>query len=98
MITHIVLWKLKENAEGCNKVENMVKMEMMLNALPSVISGIFKFEVGVNLNPDGFDLALYSVFETLEALEAYQIHPEHQKVVKFVRAVIQERSVADYER
>ena len=97
MITHIVMWKLKENAEGGSKAENMVKLKTMLEALPAVIDGIIKFEVGININPTGFDLALYSVYESLEALDAYQIHPEHLKVRDFVKSITDGRSVVDYE-
>ena len=56
MITHIVMWKLKENAEGGSKIENMMKLKTMLETLPTKIGGILKFEVGVNFNPHGFDL------------------------------------------
>ena len=97
MITHIVMWKLKENAEGGSKVENMVKLKTMLEALPTEIGGIFKFEVGINFNPDGFDLVLYSAFENIEALDAYQIHSEHMKVRAFVKNITEGRSVTDYE-
>ena len=97
MITHIVMWKLKENAEGGSKLENMVKLETMLEALPAKIGGILKFEVGINFNPDGYDLVLYSVYESIEALDAYQIHPEHLKVRAFVKNITEGRSVVDYE-
>lgn len=34
MIKHIVMWKFKENAEGCTKDENIAKIKAMLEALP----------------------------------------------------------------
>jgi hypothetical protein len=97
MITHIVMWKLKENAEGGSKIENMVKLRNILEALPAVIDGILKFEIGINFNPDGYDIVLYSVFERLDTLDAYQIHPEHLKVRAFVKNVTEGRSIVDYE-
>ena len=97
MITHIVMWKCKENAEGGTKTENMNRLKAMLEALPALIGGIHKFEVGINYNPEGYDLALYSVFDNKQALEAYQIHQDHVKVKNFVKSITEGRSVVDYE-
>ena len=40
MIKHIVIWKLKEFAEGCSKIENAQKMKKLLEGLQSVIKEI----------------------------------------------------------
>ena len=42
------------------------------------------------------DVVLYTVFDSKEDLQAYQVHPEHQKCVAFISAVVAERRVVDY--
>jgi hypothetical protein len=53
-------------------------------------------EVGINYNPGGYDVVLYSEFDDHDALESYQIHPEHLRVKEFIHNVIISRVVADY--
>lgn len=98
MIKHIVMWKLKETAEGRGKTENMQMMKDMLEALKDKIPEIVKLEVGFNIevSPLAFDLALYSEFRSEKDLEIYQNHPEHLKAKKFVGSVNEKRNVVDY--
>lgn len=96
MVKHIVMWKLKPNAEGADKKTNAIKMKKKLEALQGVVPGAFKMEVGINYNPGGYDVVLYSEFIDHEALESYQMHPEHLRVKEFVHAVMADRVVADY--
>ena len=99
MIKHIVLWKLKEHAEGASKQQNAIKVKSMLEDLRGKIPGLVKLEVGLNFesSDSASDIALYSEFATREALDAYQIHPEHMKVKEFLPLVREERRVIDYE-
>lgn len=99
MIKHIVLWKLKEEAGGKGKKENAAALKSKLEALKPIIPQILELEVGLQMEPNEsvFDVALYSIFTGREELEAYQKHPEHQKVVEFVRSVTADRKVVDYE-
>ncbi len=97
MIKHIVFWNLKDEAEGNPKLTNALTIKKGLESLVGVVDGLKKAEVGINFNPKGYDLCLYSEFTTKEALEGYQQHPEHQKVREFVHKVISERVVCDYE-
>jgi hypothetical protein len=99
MIKHIVLWKLKEEAEGRSKKENAFELKNRLEALKDKISGILELEVGLPLETGEtvLDVALYSAFKDKAALAAYQVHPEHQKVASFVKQIVAERRVVDYE-
>jgi hypothetical protein len=99
MVKHIVLWKLKDNAEGSPRARNLERAQALLEALPGVIREIKEFEVGQVLEPSvsGFDLALFSSFASREALQKYLDHPEHQKAAKFIRAVTAQRAAVDYE-
>lgn len=62
MVRHIVLWNLKETAEGKTKAENAAIIKERLEALAGQIDGLLKAEVTVNYNPKGMDLCLYSEF------------------------------------
>jgi hypothetical protein len=97
MIVHIVFWKVKETK--VSKEENLVRIKEILETLPSKINEIIDFEVGGNFNPDttAFDISLYSTFKSKEDLEKYQVHPDHQKAVRFIKSVVSERAVSDYE-
>lgn len=99
MIKHIVMWKLKDFAEGQNKADNIATIKTLLGALPAKISEIKFLEVGINVNPSqtAYDAVLVSEFNSLEDLETYQNHPEHKKVSEFVGKVRIARAVADYE-
>ena len=99
MIKHLVLWKLKETAEGFNKAENAQRIKSELETLRGKIAEIKALEVGLNFNDSAaaYDVALYSEFESREALDIYQKHPEHVRVAALVNQFREERVVADYE-
>ena len=98
MVRHVVMWKLKDEAEGASKAENAVKMARMLEGLVGKIGGLLKLEVGIDsVGAEGaWDVVLVADFESEEALAAYQVHPLHKEVGKFVGAVRAQRAVVDY--
>jgi hypothetical protein len=99
MIKHIVFWKLKEFAEGGNRVTNAAKMKTMLDACANLVPGIVKFEAVV-AQPGleaTYDVVLYSEFEDRAALEAYQDHPDHVALKPFFGAVREARQCMDYQ-
>jgi hypothetical protein len=99
MIKHIVMWKLREEAEGGTAAENAAKMKTMLEALQDRIDVLEKIEVGTDVfaSAPECDVVLYSEFKTRADLDAYQVHPEHQACVAFVKKVVSDRRVVDYE-
>jgi hypothetical protein len=99
MIKHIVMWQLKEFAEGADKAANAVKMKQLLDGCADIVPGILKFETAIAV-PDleaTYDVVLYSEFESKAALDAYQEHPQHVAVKPFIGAVRQARQCMDYE-
>ncbi|MCG2584700.1 Dabb family protein [Massilia sp. TS11] len=98
MIKHIVMWKLKDEAEGADKATNMRKLKERLDACANIVPGILKFEVA--LAQPGleatYDVVLYSEFADRAALDAYQDHPTHVAVKPFIGAVRSERQCMDY--
>ncbi|MBA4357105.1 MAG: Dabb family protein [Humidesulfovibrio sp.] len=99
MIKHIVMWTLKDEACGADKAANARKMKELLEALPPLIPVIIDLEVGLEVfaASPACDVILYSTFASRADLDVYQAHPEHQKVVAFVKTVVAARSVVDYE-
>ncbi|MDA1373098.1 MAG: Dabb family protein [Proteobacteria bacterium] len=99
MIKHIVLWRLKDAAEGRSKIENANLIKSKLEALFGIIPGLLRIEVGLDVShtESSSDLALYSEFDSLAALETYQNHPAHKAVMPLVLEARSERRVADYE-
>jgi quinol monooxygenase YgiN len=99
MIKHIVMWKLKDQAEGADKATNAREMKRRLDECANVVPGILKFEVmlaqpGLEAT---YDVVLYSEFADREALAAYAAHPTHQAVVPFIGAIREARQCMDYE-
>lgn len=99
MIHHIVMWKLKDSAEGKSKAENVQVIKEKLESLAEVIPQIESLHVGINIENKytNFDVVLDSYFESMDDLMAYQIHPKHNEVADFIGKVREERSCVDYE-
>lgn len=99
MIKHVVMWKLRENAEGRSKEENARLIKEKLEALKGQIEEIRYLEVGININNSNgsYDAVLITEFETMESLNSYQVNPKHQAVSAFVSKVREERAVVDFE-
>lgn len=99
MIKHIVMWQLKDEAEGADKATNAKKMKALLDACADVVPGVLNFEVAI-AQPGyecTYDVVLYSEFESMAALDAYQNHPQHIALKPFVGAVRSARQCMDYE-
>jgi hypothetical protein len=98
MIRHVVLWRLKEHAEGRSKMENANMIKAQLEALPDLIPDIRRLEVGADVLKEGssWDLCLIAEFDDLDALKRYQDHPEHKRVAELVALTRDQRAVVDY--
>lgn len=97
-LRHIVMWRLKEYAEGHSRHENMLKARDILLQFANLTPGIELFEVGIQT--EGLDctsdLILNSIFKDDEALKTYQNHPEHLAIKPFMKAVVEQRSCMDF--
>ncbi len=96
MLVHIVMFKFKEE----NKKANIIQAKQMLENLMGAIPSLRSIDVGVNFiaSDRAMDLSLISVFETKEGLDLYDAHPEHQKVVTFIKSVVEYSKASDYMR
>lgn len=98
MLRHIVMWKLKEHAEGQDKAANAQKMKQLLETCANLVPGMGKFEVAV-AQPGleaTYDVVLYSEFADSTVLQAYQQHPTHIAIIPFIGAVREARQCMDY--
>ncbi|MFI3257290.1 MAG: Dabb family protein [Spirochaetales bacterium] len=93
MIKHIVMFKFKENAH-----ENAQKLKEMALALYGKIPALRSIDIGINEKPSDAaqDLVLTGEFDDFDGLQEYAVHPEHQKVLEFIKAHTSERHVVDY--
>lgn len=98
MIKHVVMWKLKDFAEGADRERNAKRIKIELQALKSTIPQIFHLEVGINFIPSdaAYDVVLFSVFKSQQDLDAYLNHPDHKAVAEFLGKVRESRVVVDY--
>ena len=99
MVKHIVMWRLKAEAQGHGKSANAELVKAKLEALQGRIPGLLAAEVGLDFSDTAAsaDVVLYSEFEDREALATYQNHPEHEAVKAFIGSVTEARWVVDYE-
>jgi len=95
MVRHIVMFDFKEN----NKKENNIqKAKEMLENLIDIIPTLKSMEVGVNFSSEdrAMDLSIITSFDDKAGLEEYATHPEHLKVVEFIKTVVNSSKVSDY--
>jgi hypothetical protein len=95
MITHIVLFKLKDPS-----AENAAKAKELLLSMDGKLPMLRQLEVGIDVirSERSFDVALYTKFDSLPDLQAYQVHPYHADVVAaYMKANSAAVAVVDYE-
>lgn len=98
MIRHIVMWNLKDYAEGADKSINLEMAKTLLLSCAQVVPGIRAFEVatatpGMDCTND---LVLHMLLDDAQVLAAYQNHPDHVAIKPFMKAVVQERRCMDF--
>jgi hypothetical protein len=99
MIKHIVMWKMKPQAEGADAAANMKLMLARLTALKAVIPEIADYAAGTDFvhSPASWDFAICCTVKDRADLATYNDHPEHVKVKQFIAKVTESRAVADIE-
>lgn len=97
MIKHIVMMRLKD-VSVTEKQEQLQHIKSILEALLGVVRSLKAMEVGLNFSDrdTAFDLVLVSLFEDKEGLREYAIHPEHIKVLDYLKRKLETTAVTDY--
>lgn len=96
MIKHIVMWKLKPEAEGHTACENAQWMKEHLEALMGVVPELLSCEVGINVVNGNYDACLVSTFASLDDLDAYKKHPAHVAISTYCKKVRESRVACDF--
>lgn len=98
MIRHVVCWKLTAT-DADTKAEHAAEITRLFGELPALIPEIRSLEVGRNtLFPEvNWDVVLIADFDDADALERYSVHPEHQRVGKYIGQVREDRVAVDFE-
>jgi len=96
MVVHIVMFKFKDE----NKQPNIIQAKQMLENLQGAVPSLKSIDVGLNFADEerSMDLSIITAFQSKEDLNAYAIHPEHLKVVEFIKSVVEYSKVVDYTR
>ncbi len=96
MVVHIVMFQFQDE----NKKANIIQAKQMLESLMGAVPSLKSIDVGINFADEAraMDLSIITAFESKEDLEAYAIHPEHLKVVDFIKTVVEYSKVVDYTR
>ncbi|MFZ3382378.1 MAG: Dabb family protein [Candidatus Methanoperedens sp.] len=94
MITHVVLFKLKDRSP-----HSIEKAKDVLLGLKGNIPFLRYLEVGIDVlrSERSYDIALITKFDSMEDLQAYQVHPFHLEVAKYITAVRESTIAVDFE-
>ncbi len=97
-LKHIVFIKLADNSNSKESRLFLSTLSDMLNKLPDSIMQIRQLEVGMNISSraSAYDMALQLVVDNENDLEEYRNHPEHMKVLAFMKTVALQTAVVDY--
>ena len=95
MIKHIVMWKFKDDVAEADKLE----MKRQLESLKGVVPSLLQIEIGMDIvgTDQSKDMVLTTLFNSLSDLQAYADHPAHLQVGAFIKPLVCERAVVDYE-
>jgi len=95
MVTHIVLFKLKDTSPaGINAAKDKL---LSMNGKVDLLRHL---EVGLDVihSARSYDIALFTKFDSLDDLQAYQVHPYHGgDVAPYMREASEAVAVVDYQ-
>lgn len=100
MIKHIVMFKLKEEANGKTAKENLEGALELLKNFEKEIPSLVHFEAKTNAKeaPDSnYELALVCDFNDIQGLNEYQVHPVHKNFGAYITPLRESRACIDYE-
>jgi hypothetical protein len=94
MITHVVLFKLKDASK-----QSVEEAKDVLLDMKGKIPLLRHLEVGMDVlhSERSYDIALITRFDSMDDLKAYQIHPIHLEVAKYINSVKEASIAVDYE-
>ena len=99
MTKHVILWQLKDEIQGEERVKVLNDAKLQLEGLKGKIDGLIDIKLNiVPLKSSNADMMLDSSFVSEEALKGYQVHPDHVFVAdNFIRPFTKARLCLDFE-
>ncbi|MGN1314666.1 MAG: Dabb family protein [Lachnospiraceae bacterium] len=99
MVKHMIMWQLKDELTGEEKVAVKKGMKLGLEGLKGQIPGLLDIDVQIDRLPtSNADVLLNSTFSDKAALEIYTNHPKHVTVADSkIRPFTKTRMCMDYE-
>lgn len=100
MIKHIVMFKLKPEADGKTAAENAAEGKKLAEKLLTPIPSLKKLRAVINCpgaDETNCELALVCDFDDLDGLSAYQASEPHIRFGSFIKPVRESRACIDYE-
>ena len=94
MIRHIVLFKIKDEYK-----EEIPQLVRNFYGMKGKIEGMLDLQAGQDVlhSERSYDLALITVFDSMESFQAYQTHPVHMPVKKRMHEVRSASVACDFE-
>ena len=94
MIRHIVLFKIKEEYQS--EIPQLIEY---FYGMKGRIEGMLELEAGQDVlhSERSYDLALITVFDSMDSFRAYQTHPVHMPVRKRMHEVRSASVACDFE-
>ncbi len=94
MLTHIVLFKLKERT-----AENRMATRDRIAQIEGRIPQLRSLQVGINEleTPFSYDLVMVAILDSLDDLHSFQTHPVHQELLRDVMPRYEEFHSVDFE-
>lgn len=99
MLTHIVWWTMKAEAEGRSAAENVALIKSLLEGLRGRIPSLKELSVGAHFLPgttEEAELVLVTRHDDAAGLAEYAAHPEHQKVAALLKNAAASRKAIDF--
>lgn len=95
MVTHIVMWKYRNDVSEETREDH----RRQLRGLGNIVPGIESFSVGPDFlcSPRSYDTGLSALFRDRSVLDAYTVHPDHVKVVEFGHTITETMAKVDFE-
>jgi len=95
MLTHIVLWKYREDVGTEVRAEHIKR----LRELKGKIDVVEDLSAGSDVLrlPRSFDTGIVVTFRDRAALDAYNVHPDHVRIVEFGKPLSAQVVSVDFE-
>jgi len=90
-----VMFKFQNDIDEALINEAKEQIELLVDLVPRLQN----IKAGINFAEEdrAMDMVLISHFENREDLDFYASHPEHLKVIEFIKTIVEYTKVVDYE-